>query len=325
MGESRNCLNNKRLLYEKYMKNVKGISLTYREVDIISCVVHNRGEKKIASLLNISPRTVSAHIHNIMLKLAKNSRDGITDFIEESGKLRCIRDYYNCILVESLFNKMLTKIQLNKSLETFSYCIENVELNHESKYIINSIKKHLSRINIHLKDDEVCSHRLCLLYDEPKSSPNSDTDIFLLLNRNIDKKNHSDIKYIDFTFDYYLAFFELLKQITKNKTLNNIIKTFVIKCDIVLCSDRAQNLDEEYQTTVLSSISFPKKMFLCIMVISTILVLFWSIDVLTLSRGKKHIASSLKIPKQDTFFSINNKAVVVIWSFQYCLSFSCIC
>ena len=82
MRNFRSCINNKRSLYEKYMQEVRGIYLTYREVDVISCVINNRGEKKIAYLLDISPRTVSTHVHNIMLKLKKNSRDGITDFIE---------------------------------------------------------------------------------------------------------------------------------------------------------------------------------------------------------------------------------------------------
>jgi len=76
-----------RELYDSYLNNIKDINFTHREIDIIACVLHNRGEKKTASLLSISPRTVSAHIHNVMLKLGCNSREHLIDFIEKSGKL----------------------------------------------------------------------------------------------------------------------------------------------------------------------------------------------------------------------------------------------
>ena len=274
MKNFRSCINNKRLLYEKYMQEVRGIYLTYREVDVISCVINNRGEKKIAYLLDISPRTVSTHVHNIMLKLKKNSRDGITDFIEESGKLNCIKDYYNCILVESLFNKILTKSQLNKGLESFSCCIENMRLDHTNNYIISSIRKHLLLTNICLKNDKVCTHRIFLLHNKPESYPKSDKDIFLLLNHNVDTENYSDIEYIDFTLDYYLAFFELLKKITKNKKLNDIIKTFVIRRDIILRKESPQNLDEEPKKAILNRTVFLQKAIFFIGVISTILFLY---------------------------------------------------
>jgi DNA-binding CsgD family transcriptional regulator len=63
-------------------------------MDIISAILHNRGEKKIAGLLFISPKTVSSHVHNIMLKIGSHSKDGIIDFIEKSGKIIYVKHYY---------------------------------------------------------------------------------------------------------------------------------------------------------------------------------------------------------------------------------------
>ena len=56
-------------LYELHLNSIKNLAFTFREIDIIACVMHNRGEKKIASLLLVSPRTVSSHVYNIMGKL----------------------------------------------------------------------------------------------------------------------------------------------------------------------------------------------------------------------------------------------------------------
>ena len=72
-------LNKKKDLYENHLSKIGDIKFTFREIDVITCVMHNRGEKKIASLLQISPRTVGTHLHNIMLKLGQNSRESIID------------------------------------------------------------------------------------------------------------------------------------------------------------------------------------------------------------------------------------------------------
>ena len=77
-------------LYKHHLFEISGVKFTLREMDIISCILHNRGEKKIATLLSISYKTVSAHVHNIMNKLSHSSREYIIDYIEKSGKLQII-------------------------------------------------------------------------------------------------------------------------------------------------------------------------------------------------------------------------------------------
>ena len=78
-------------LYSNYLHEIGGIKFTFKEVNIIACLLHNRGNKKIAYLLSISPKTVESHIHNIMLKLGNNSREYIIDLVEKSAKLHLIK------------------------------------------------------------------------------------------------------------------------------------------------------------------------------------------------------------------------------------------
>ena len=90
-------------IYNKCLQEIAGIYFTAREIDIIACMLNKRSTKKIASMLCISPRTVETHIHNIMIKIGINSKDRIVDFIEKSGKLRYVRQYYLGVLTQKLF------------------------------------------------------------------------------------------------------------------------------------------------------------------------------------------------------------------------------
>lgn len=47
-----NVLTTKEELYKFYLYEINDIKFTVREIDIISCVVHNRGNKKIVGLLS---------------------------------------------------------------------------------------------------------------------------------------------------------------------------------------------------------------------------------------------------------------------------------
>ena len=78
----------------------------------MSCLLGNRKDKKIASLLSLSPKTVGAHIYNVIKKLGYNSREQIIDFAEKSGKLPYFSKYYSSILIENLFLNQLKKISI---------------------------------------------------------------------------------------------------------------------------------------------------------------------------------------------------------------------
>ena len=44
---------------------IKGITFTGREADIIACIMYLKDAKKIPQILAVSPRTIEGHIQNI--------------------------------------------------------------------------------------------------------------------------------------------------------------------------------------------------------------------------------------------------------------------
>lgn len=97
-------------IYSQHLQAINGIKLTRREIDIIAFFVCGRSAKKIAGFFSISPKTVENHVHNIMVKLGCNSREGIIDFIEKSDKLPFLRKYYAAALAQTIFEKFLDEI-----------------------------------------------------------------------------------------------------------------------------------------------------------------------------------------------------------------------
>lgn len=137
-------------LYKEHLITIKGLKFTFREIDILACIVHNRGEKKIASMLSISPRTVSVHVYNAMNKLACNTKDQIIDFIEASGKLPIFREYYLHVSLKSNFERQLTHIanRINQN-EVTCYCYRDDVLALDND-LYQSIQKHLNLARIKL-------------------------------------------------------------------------------------------------------------------------------------------------------------------------------
>ncbi|NRB11381.1 MAG: helix-turn-helix transcriptional regulator [Rickettsiaceae bacterium] len=97
-------------IYSQGLKTISGVNFTYREIDVIACLVNQRAEKKVAAILSVSPKTVNAHVRNIMIKLSCNSKEDIIDFIENSGKILLIRRYYSNLLILNSFLLKLKKI-----------------------------------------------------------------------------------------------------------------------------------------------------------------------------------------------------------------------
>lgn len=90
---------------------IKDKKFTRRETDVIACLMCSR-PSAIPSILSISSRTVEAHVHNIMLKLECNSREGIIDFVERSGKTSFTQAHYQTLAADILFEKSLKEIEV---------------------------------------------------------------------------------------------------------------------------------------------------------------------------------------------------------------------
>lgn len=186
-------------LYKDYLATIKGVKFTFREIDIIACIISNRGDKKIADICGISPATVSTHTHNIMVKTGCNAKDQIIDWIESSSVLKIIKEYYLTLLIKSNFEKTLRKIanHINKN-SINCYCESTAESINPLLY--HSIKKHLQLANIVLLNT--------------KSDP--------IANLNSIKAE-----------SYYQDFFQLLFQLINNEKLNQIYSEFKDECEII--------------------------------------------------------------------------------------------
>jgi DNA-binding NarL/FixJ family response regulator len=61
------------------------IQLTHREQEIVALVSEGRSNKEIAERLHIATYTVKSHVHNILEKLALNTRFQIAAFVRREG------------------------------------------------------------------------------------------------------------------------------------------------------------------------------------------------------------------------------------------------
>ncbi len=224
--------NNRSEIYNEYLKILTNIKFTSREIDVIACILHNRGEKKIAALLLISPRTVGTHIHNIMLKLGHSSKEYIIDFVEKSGKLLYIRQYYLHILIQRLFEDQLIKINKTINRQTIICALSGHDgVSIEDKKMLSQLIEDLKLANIFLKDaaqitENVKENLYVLAANELPQNLADHIILILSENKNIDS-NQEGNRYLDFSKgDYYLTVFELLKKIINHASLEKNIQEF---------------------------------------------------------------------------------------------------
>ncbi|MDR2781183.1 MAG: helix-turn-helix transcriptional regulator [Holosporaceae bacterium] len=103
--------------------SISEVEFTNREIDVIACIMNGRSTKSSASLLNISPYTVSVHIRNISNKIGCSSQEGIVTFIEKSGKYSDIRNHY-VRLMHGDNAKTTLKTQSDGGLRSLHFSIE---------------------------------------------------------------------------------------------------------------------------------------------------------------------------------------------------------
>lgn len=97
-------------IYLAQLTTIKGIGLTQREVDVISCLLHMgaRTRKYIADLLFIDFKTVNLHISNAANKLIGYCNvDHMITFLENSDQNFTLKTYYLSLLTDNLFKKAL--------------------------------------------------------------------------------------------------------------------------------------------------------------------------------------------------------------------------
>ena len=238
--------------YFKQLEIINNVLFTAREIDIIACVINMRGSSKIASILDISPRTAETHIVNIKQKINNNAREGIIDFVERSSKSYLIRKHYQTLLVQTDFNKKLKSIANtihNNTPSCYFLCC-----NEQSKgSIIPAIQNHLKladiKLNICSIHEEILEHctepkhqqKKHFIYvistkvnyqsiilkalEESKRKPNLFTFLVIeSINPDL-AKELVGIPYINFAEceNYYLTIFEIFKRLSPRINFEDII------------------------------------------------------------------------------------------------------
>lgn len=218
-------------LYKDFLQNIENVNLTLREIDVIACIIHNRGEKKIASLLSISYRTVSVHVRNIMNKFGYNSRENILDLIERSGKLRYLQEYYFQLKILSFFEKQLDKIAKSLNRDKLYYKFNYYDLTEKEENLIKYLNQHLSIANIDsaTKRDSYKIQNIHILGEESSNlSSIMKNDLVIIIGGDTEKALIEDNDWIDFRDDkeYYFLLFKLIEKLLYEKSLKQIIKEF---------------------------------------------------------------------------------------------------
>jgi tetratricopeptide (TPR) repeat protein/DNA-binding CsgD family transcriptional regulator len=233
-------------VYE-HLSTINGINFTRREIDILSCLVSARRTNQIASILSISPRTVTTHFRNIMLRLGCNSQDRIISFIEKSGTLYVLREYYCHLMIEMTFQKSLKKLvrfDLKKAAK-------NIVLYWSDKSLKDALAlrllSHLKHLGINAKFQELHES-----LDKQKTET-VDEIIFLLLE--IPEKedplpnlSNLQIVYFSHSSNYYLAIFEILKIFLPNLDVQKEFAAFLTSLEglyVALSGEKTQNKKED--------------------------------------------------------------------------------
>ena len=296
-------------LYDEYLQELSGIKFTLREIDVLACILHNRGEKKIGSLLSISYRTVSVHVRNIMVKIACNSRDQVIDFVEKSSKLQYLRQYYFYLVTQSLFEKQLKKIAATVNRTGVICLVDSEQIINQEWKLIKHLEQHLKLANItwikntensykYTKDNDRNSsnrdnsilHNIYIISEEftPNYKNNIANNIILLINKTIDITAFKDMNYIDFRSDaeYYFATLKLIEKVSYRDNLEKIIEDF---------KQEYQALQKSWQgdviitNTNLSVASFQKKKLLLIFLIICVAISIFLFSSSSFNKEKSNI------------------------------------
>ncbi|MCI5054966.1 MAG: tetratricopeptide repeat protein, partial [Flavobacteriales bacterium] len=137
-----------------HLESVNGIKFTRREVDIIAYLLSGKSAKTIATCLSIAPKTIEAHMRNIMMKVECNSRDGIIEFVEKSKKLPSFKEHYINLLTNASFEEELSKIAIELGDDPLSCVI----IYWDDREYFYDLEKHLKLAGIKTSSEMRRSH-----------------------------------------------------------------------------------------------------------------------------------------------------------------------
>lgn len=153
--ESELNLLKKHKLQNEYFREIKGIRFTSREIDVIICIFYEKADKKIANILGLSYRTISAHIHNITNKIGCSTKEQIISFVQDRKLFPIIQIYYAIIKTDYHFRLALSKINHLILVHLNSKNTSKAEFNFKNEAYIHDFsfedKEHNKILKNHLK------------------------------------------------------------------------------------------------------------------------------------------------------------------------------
>lgn len=214
-------------IYLTNLKDINGIKFTFREIDIVSCLLYNSREKQIAYLLSVAQKTINTHMRNIMQKLAVNSREEVINFVSNTAKLKFLTQHYRQILIDNYFQSCLIKIlhSLEKQ-EKYCYIQYNNDIEFEESYV-KTLKKSLSLVNIKLvnpNDLDTKNNTYSIYFSTIKYNKRIACHIVSVSSVN-KKKTSNDFEFLD-SQDNYTSIIQIICSILDIKQSHKAIKEF---------------------------------------------------------------------------------------------------
>jgi tetratricopeptide (TPR) repeat protein/DNA-binding CsgD family transcriptional regulator len=256
-------------IYSKHLNVISGVSLTQREIDVLSCLLNTNGRsrKYVASFLAMALRTVNTHINNLRQKFGCDI-SGMLALLGKSDQYFILKEhYYLSLHIENLFKKVLE--ELATLITHNNICLEVVLIYWNKKpLILKNFQSDLVKagVVVFLESREEIQpfnqlihevyhdkHPIYFLSDVlsgklqeqsiiQEISHSSNTKIFFF--PNTEKSEHLTQCITQFTCDkaddewpkYYVSFFATLKQILPNIDLDPILSKFELEANSLYSS-----------------------------------------------------------------------------------------
>jgi DNA-binding CsgD family transcriptional regulator len=296
-----NYLDINKIIYENELQWIGNIKLTIREVDVMACMIYGRSGQNISSLLSISSKTVSAHIYNIRMKLGYIPKDHIIDFIEKSGKLQILKQYYYFLIIKKLFDNNLLKIaEITRNTKVL--CILNyIELDCTQKKTLDQIKKDLAIVGIILEEKQNISLEIKYYIQIDNKDCNlimKKNQLHLLFSKVEGVFPTKNSQYFDFTEleNYYLSLMLLIKKIIDRSEITHIISKFEIESNNISTSLQDQNIINSIK---IKQLKVTKRLIVGIVIV--IFIIIFLVVTWHFTSQNELIISTLNIPNSNVF------------------------
>lgn len=237
---------------------IRGISITKKEAQIISCLLNGRRTKSIAALFNISPYTVTSHIRNIMTKLNISSQDQLIRCVETSESYIKLKNLYFDFKLQDIFLSILQSVKNIISNRSLNCLIFISEENENIKQLIKYFKFVGINTDIQIKQDsDIRNNNLITDFKKIYFGKNKYLDDFkdnigevILCEKREDSSRKTIYSICNETTDnYYYAILKLIDKICGMENVKEIInkfKYYISNSEAVFKSENASNECFEY-------------------------------------------------------------------------------